>query len=852
MADGNEAAARSRPTWKKSQTSAASAGPVLGRSLKLVLLTLLLLALLGALFAWVSRVVVVESVEFRSLAIAEYGEPLLEPPFAAHDSVALAECFGAKVSEKSMVNEELFTEAIKKLSEPVDGALVVHLCALAYSEGDGVYVIPGGNRRDAPFGKVALKKVLQALRQSKAKHKLLLLDLGRPVAGPLTGILVDDLAEELDAELDRENKADPFRFFVLTACESGAQVAQVSEELELSIFAHYLKLGLEGEADGWTERGKGSNKDGKVTVRELVEYVRRKVGAWAQQNRGTHQTPKLWGDANANFTLVRYATSGEDEDVDEAATRRYPDWLLKGWKVRDRWWNENGHRFDLWEYLKIESTLLRSEQQWRSSHDKRWRSDTKGPTVESSLKAALGNTPPVVTPPKLPLSLFAAMADRDPQAANELRPALLRQLQQHAKAGAAKEDAKQLEAEKAFLKKVDDLAKDYEQAAWLVCDVAADATVTVDLTREAFRYLHQTLVNLPRDEKKPVHVEIAWLHRLREFEKESWANVQKWPPTEVRQSLRTLQQAGLTWAKLAKEPRAVFWVEEELAEAESKRLKGQALLVTLAPSGNEAPLLLQQAGDLLQRAEDRYRMAAERIDIVTRMYETRDRACGCLTGWAALLAGRDPPPGQVMPRWSEHVRAVNALTAMLDGQVEARPTLTAEPPALDKARRTDEELWSWLNGRIERWPRSEKTKASAADYRELQSLLRSPLLTAGQRKRLWGQRVALAQALLDATDLKAPPLGTDDTTLSAECERAERRARISIDLLAFAGSEHAATLDHQVGALLDKADRAEWRRLGGALADAWRETWRAGPRPSLALEQWQEAVRKVEALCRAK
>jgi hypothetical protein len=78
---------------------------------------------------------------------------------------------------------------------------------------------------------------------------------------------------------------------VITA-SSGIQVAQEKDDMGHGLFTHYLLEGLQGAAD--------ADKDGKVTVDELYEYVRTQVA----KSTGGKQTPQISRDPTAGEIVL--------------------------------------------------------------------------------------------------------------------------------------------------------------------------------------------------------------------------------------------------------------------------------------------------------------------------------------------------------------------------------------------------------------------------------------------------------------------------------------------------------------------------------------------------------------------
>ena len=128
-----------------------------------------------------------------------------------------------------------------------------------------------------------------------------------------------------------------------------------------SVFGFYVDEGLRGWADGYNTEQK---TDGRVSVQELGRFVRARVDRWARLNRNTRQTPILWGDAE-DFDLAVLAKGQPIPPRIVPPAENYPDWLAKGWSVRDQWWADESFRLVPHVFRELEATLLHAEQQWR-------------------------------------------------------------------------------------------------------------------------------------------------------------------------------------------------------------------------------------------------------------------------------------------------------------------------------------------------------------------------------------------------------------------------------------------------------------------------------------------------------
>lgn len=800
--------------WRTQAAPVRSDTALSARDRKRTVLLGLLLAVLGAGLAWALYPRQMRPAAFVSLAVREYDSPRWPAnPFAVQDSDALAACFAQKQQGYANQGLEQFHKFLRGLRESPGEPLVIHLTALARAEGDEVFLLPGDASPEQPAEWVGLGAVLEAVRACPARHKLLLLDLMRPLAHPRLGLLADDVADAVHARLAREEAAAPLTFFVFCACGHGAQQSFTSQELQRSVFAHYLERGLRGRADG---HGEGGRPDRRITVRELAAFVAPRVDRWAWHNRGRRQTPVLWGDAVADFALLHV-----EGEADESATgpAQYPDWLRQAWQVRDRW-REDGTFRTLPPLLpQVEASLLRLERRWRGGIEEERLKDEAAKRLERWDKTARAGRD--LPPPASSLRLAAAPRDAKAEAEwQELQAALAVQLARAAEPKAKPEPAdKEREAERAKARE-ELLARlrklDYAQAASLLVETAA----AQEQTPARLLFLHQLLLDLPRPPAaRADHAEIAFLKRLKAFLQLTREYEWPWPAGEVRQAFGTALAAESACAALAEEPAAVRWVAPLFEQAEAERRQGERLLFA-----TDRPSTWPEAVKRLAQAEQWYHGVVARTALVRQARRQLDDAYALLPAWADLFVAQAAPDPQAERAWQSAARAARELAAFLAAP-EPEALAEGEPGAQGGLRRGLEELQRTLRRGIGRAARVLRVD-TAAEYQESQALLDSPLLTAKERDEVWQAGRGLAQRLheesarADDADGPAAIAPGDDPGPRLEQARQRRRASYSLELLRLAGHPRIAELDKQMAAAV-KGGAAEWRTLAGALGDAW-------------------------------
>lgn len=145
-------------------------------------------------------------------------------------------------------------------------------------DGEGYLVPSDGDARQA----IALKWVKSVLAASKAGRKTIILDACHAGAAKGVSGIVPGAADGGDIAM-------------LLSCDRD-QVSWPDESRRLSAFTAKLLQGLAGGAD--------KNRDGRVTVAELSDYVKEGVKNWTMRNGKALQTPITAGGASDQVLAV--------------------------------------------------------------------------------------------------------------------------------------------------------------------------------------------------------------------------------------------------------------------------------------------------------------------------------------------------------------------------------------------------------------------------------------------------------------------------------------------------------------------------------------------------------------------
>ena len=235
-----------------------------------------------------------------AMAAPAYAWPLPPNAFAAEDldafakldaqeSIRLSDISPAwQTAESGLASLDRQLHTIVQQGAPSGSVILyVSMHGIADATGRPALLPPGAS----PLRSETWLKMSDLLEHIKAQqlpvswHKLLILDCNRIDVNWRMGVLSDGFADGL---ADAVREANIPNFAVLNSTSPGER-GWASEDLAASVFGHYLRLGLAGAADVKVEDGHGGNIGGngdhQVSLRELANYLDRRVDGWAQHNR---------------------------------------------------------------------------------------------------------------------------------------------------------------------------------------------------------------------------------------------------------------------------------------------------------------------------------------------------------------------------------------------------------------------------------------------------------------------------------------------------------------------------------------------------------------------------------------
>jgi hypothetical protein len=792
------AAPKPSPLWRP--TSAQRAGRRGGRRVAVLALTGGILALVGAVAAWLTFPSAFRQPHFVPLCVGEYGDEFPLRRWARQDAEVLrrlpwhqSNTFARQ--ERSLLDGDLRNLAGQGRDQPV----VVYISAYVLpGPGGDLFLLPADARLAQSATWIPLREVFAHLRACPARRKLLLLDVMQAFIDPAKGLLANDAAARLEPLLDEMLPQDA-NLAVLCACSPG-QVSLTSEDLGQSVFGHFLYRGLCGEADGAGPTGK---VDRRVSVRELAEYVTAEVDRWAQRQRQARQTPQLL-NLGHDFALAQV----EGECAAVAGLGGYPVWLRRGWEERDRWWADETFRTAPRAFRALETALLRAEQQWRGGAGAeavradlqtrlgqvRRRRDEEAPAREQaeprSLAEALLRKGLALDPP-----------DRDPVVEAQRLAALAVRTRGPKPAEA---DVKRLEAG------TKELLKPFTGKPLQLARVVLAAATEAPLGADAVQFL----AGLLGKGRVPALAETDYLKRVATLPPDRRG---AWPAEAVLLALQTAREAARAEAA---DPQALLWVRAGLDRAARRRREGETLL--FAADGDRS-----RAAATLKEARNAYAAINRDLEVIREALRCRDEALVLLPGYAPALEV-DPGPART---WEEAVATARSLRALLseprdavgagpDGPVpkmaELTDTLRHDPNGLKRLRRPLEP--EHRQGLIERRKQGDPT-----DEKVVRALLETTWPKARERVQLFSALRELSAALAARPGpQEALPAWRAGPAVAAERGRALQRARWSLDLLRLEGVEGLGALEKALAGA-GRAPQDERRRQ--ALTEELRRAW---------------------------
>ena len=185
--------------WRPTAASELAARPHSNRRRKIFILLAVMLALIGAIAAWFLQIRPFKEPTFLSISLTSYNHDFPVNAFALADSNALLKDFPDGFTARDNQPKNQLLTAPESVADKEDRGLVVHLCGFARidrSNGpEKLCLLPGDASRNDPSTWIPMDQILDILRKCRAPHKLLLLDITRPLTDLRRDLHTEDIAE---------------------------------------------------------------------------------------------------------------------------------------------------------------------------------------------------------------------------------------------------------------------------------------------------------------------------------------------------------------------------------------------------------------------------------------------------------------------------------------------------------------------------------------------------------------------------------------------------------------------------------------------------------------------------------
>jgi hypothetical protein len=405
-------------------------------------------------------------------------------------------------------------------------------------------LLPSNEVADHPRNRLPLIEVMNALRECRARNKLLILQL-TPVC--------EDARDPIEAVITLVNEYQDDRTLCLLSSCIG-QTPQSSPDLKRTVFGHYLFEGLYGDADGWNAE---KVIDKVVTAEELANFVRTKVERWCANNLALKQTPILLGNGE-NF-ILRKVNADERSGV-ESELQPDPKELGEVWQTFDQTLAQGMDRKSPHALARFAQALIRNEENWLQSGSI--------DQLKSSIAAAVSNfqfesiRESATLGPAHPISIAAIRSDFKSAdlktTRDDLNATFVRVENQTVSPEKAKEMVGKLPPEFEVFQ-----AKPYDLLSVITLDLILN-----DPSTDQRRFIWMSQI-LQRKESVPKFVEIDLIQRIAEI-------------LQNRSSSRLLYSQALRLIKLVSSieasafiPDAYPWVSRILDESQQLRMAAE-------------------------------------------------------------------------------------------------------------------------------------------------------------------------------------------------------------------------------------------------------------------------------------
>jgi len=199
---------------------------------------------------------------------------------------------------------------------------------------------------------------IKAHRLPDDLNKLLVLDCTRQLVNWNLGLLYNGFTDRIGEVVDEANIPN---LVVINATGPG-EIGWAANELQGSVFGHYLRLGLAGAADDARE---GGNGDRRVSLHELHHYLQHHVDGWVRHHRADRQRPMLAPRGASDFVVIHAVNRRTLNNVLARAvniSKPRPavetSQIVRLWKSHDQLLDHNPYRFNPLAWHELQHQLL--------------------------------------------------------------------------------------------------------------------------------------------------------------------------------------------------------------------------------------------------------------------------------------------------------------------------------------------------------------------------------------------------------------------------------------------------------------------------------------------------------------
>lgn len=324
--------------------------------------------LLGGLvlIGWYVRSLLIAPEQTPMLVVSAgpYPEPFGPNAWSAEDAEGIAQLHDETARVTDARTLQNFDRTLKTLIESQSGAKTVVIVLSMHGgvddEGRPCLIPPGASPLNTATW-IPLRTVLSQIGNEipARTNKLLILDCNRVRMRWQQGTLLNAFTNRLISSRVVEESKIP-NLTVLNSVSPG-QRGWASADLNASVFGHYLKRALAGEAD---KPGEGGDGDRSVSLRELRRFVAHHVDHWVQHHRGERQQPILLrsnADTAEDFHII-WALRGELPALTPADRDVTDDELDKLWDDHDRLRDAAPYAADPRKWAQLQRKLVRLEE----------------------------------------------------------------------------------------------------------------------------------------------------------------------------------------------------------------------------------------------------------------------------------------------------------------------------------------------------------------------------------------------------------------------------------------------------------------------------------------------------------